>query len=29
LGDDAVGGKARVDGAIFKHPEFEELETRA
>jgi len=25
---DAIGGHAHVDGAIFKHPEFEELETR-
>jgi len=25
---DAAGGQARVEGAIFKHPEFEELETR-
>ena len=25
---DAVGGRAHVGGAIFKHPEFEELETR-
>lgn len=25
---DAAGGRVHVDGAIFKHPEFEELETR-
>jgi len=26
---DAIGDRARVDGAIFEHPDFEELETRA
>ena len=25
---DAIGGRAHVGGAIFAHPEFEELETR-